>query len=317
MSAAFMAFARTGVPGAPGLPPWPAYDPAGRATMVFDSTSDLVHDPFGDERRALAALRRRRVGLIETVRLHFIARDLEATAAFWAALGAARQNDGDAVTMTLAGLQIRLTRGTPTGSSDGSVVNHVSLRTPELAPLLARLDAVGVRTERPAQFPGTANAFTPDGDKVEIFDNTSSYPGFEADGSPATDAWKRHNRPVTEPIAIHHLHFYVPVGQETRAREWYRARFGGTPGRRFRYDAVDYPAINLNFSAAPAAVAPTAGRTLDRIGFDVRGLEVLASAFAREGGDVVAAYRKESDGSGRAIIRDPWGTTIELREQLQ
>jgi para-nitrobenzyl esterase len=59
MSGSFMTFARTGKPGAPGLPEWTAYDPTRRATMVFNVKTRLVNDPHGDERRALEALRNR------------------------------------------------------------------------------------------------------------------------------------------------------------------------------------------------------------------------------------------------------------------
>jgi para-nitrobenzyl esterase len=57
MSAAFVAFARTGVPAVEGLAPWRAYDPVTRATMMFGSRIRLVDDPYGDERRALEAIR--------------------------------------------------------------------------------------------------------------------------------------------------------------------------------------------------------------------------------------------------------------------
>ncbi|MEQ1760317.1 MAG: carboxylesterase family protein [Vicinamibacterales bacterium] len=59
MSTSFMTFARTGKPGAAGLPTWKAYDPVGRATMVFNTRTRLVNDPYGDERRALDAIRNR------------------------------------------------------------------------------------------------------------------------------------------------------------------------------------------------------------------------------------------------------------------
>ena len=43
---------------------------------------------------------------------------------------------------------------------------------------------------------------------------------------------------------------------------------------RWRYDAVDLPGINFNFSYNPdAGGAPTRGRMLDHIGLEVRGLE--------------------------------------------
>jgi para-nitrobenzyl esterase len=60
MAAAFAAFARTGNPSHAGIPAWPAFDLAGRSTMVFDNTIRVVNDPYGDERRAMQALRERR-----------------------------------------------------------------------------------------------------------------------------------------------------------------------------------------------------------------------------------------------------------------
>lgn len=53
MSAAWLAFARTGDPNAPGLPKWPAYDAARRATMVFDIESRVVDDPYAATRQAV------------------------------------------------------------------------------------------------------------------------------------------------------------------------------------------------------------------------------------------------------------------------
>jgi para-nitrobenzyl esterase len=57
MSAAWAAFARTGNPNHKGLPNWPKFDPAQRATMIFNNDCKVVNDPNGEERRALAALR--------------------------------------------------------------------------------------------------------------------------------------------------------------------------------------------------------------------------------------------------------------------
>jgi para-nitrobenzyl esterase len=51
MSDACLAFARTGDPNTRTIPEWPSFDLKRRATMVFDSTSRVVNDPRGDERR--------------------------------------------------------------------------------------------------------------------------------------------------------------------------------------------------------------------------------------------------------------------------
>ena len=52
MSEAWLAFARTGNPSTPALPDWPAYEPGQRATMVFNSESRLVEDPYPKLRAA-------------------------------------------------------------------------------------------------------------------------------------------------------------------------------------------------------------------------------------------------------------------------
>src|SRR6202050_845451 len=50
MSAAWAAFARTGNPNVPGLPHWPFYDTATRATMIFNDDCTVVNDPGKQER---------------------------------------------------------------------------------------------------------------------------------------------------------------------------------------------------------------------------------------------------------------------------
>jgi len=45
MQDAWISFARTGDPNHKGLPEWPAYEPARRATMIFDTKSKVVEDP--------------------------------------------------------------------------------------------------------------------------------------------------------------------------------------------------------------------------------------------------------------------------------
>jgi para-nitrobenzyl esterase len=45
VSAAWVAFARTGNPNIPKLPKWPAYSAASRDTMLFNNESRVEQDP--------------------------------------------------------------------------------------------------------------------------------------------------------------------------------------------------------------------------------------------------------------------------------
>ena len=55
-SEAWIQFARSGNPNHKGLPNWPAYTTAERATMVFDNACKIVNDPGSEERKLWASL---------------------------------------------------------------------------------------------------------------------------------------------------------------------------------------------------------------------------------------------------------------------
>jgi len=58
MSAAWVAFAKTGNPNHKGMPAWTPWDPQTRATMVFGAgNAKVVNDPGRDERLAIKAIR--------------------------------------------------------------------------------------------------------------------------------------------------------------------------------------------------------------------------------------------------------------------
>ena len=57
MSEAWVAFARTGNPNHSGLPRWAPWNPEQWPTMVFNTETRAVNDPWGEERRALAGRR--------------------------------------------------------------------------------------------------------------------------------------------------------------------------------------------------------------------------------------------------------------------
>jgi para-nitrobenzyl esterase len=57
MSAAWVAFARSGNPNHKGIPMWAPFDAKQRATMIFNNECRAVNDPFREERLAGAAMK--------------------------------------------------------------------------------------------------------------------------------------------------------------------------------------------------------------------------------------------------------------------
>jgi catechol 2,3-dioxygenase-like lactoylglutathione lyase family enzyme len=246
--------------------------------------------------------------------LHFVARDVAATKAWWVKLG------GEPV--TLLGIEgakfpdviVLLRQGEPTGTSEDAVVSHVAFRVKSVAELAKK----GFDVQLNAEYPGVAYVHTPDGERIELFDDgLATNIGFAVDGGGSDAAADRHNRKLAVPIITHHVHFNVTEDQLPVIREWYATHFGGVRGKRWRYDAVDLPGINLNFSAVPAARAPTKGRALDHIGFEIADLEVFCRRLEAAGVKFDRPYGKLPSGLGIAFLTDPWGTYIELNEGLR
>ncbi|MGB7217530.1 MAG: carboxylesterase family protein [Vicinamibacterales bacterium] len=57
MSDAWVAFARSGNPNHSGIPSWAPWNPTDWPTLVFGAETKAVNDPWGEERRAMAAAR--------------------------------------------------------------------------------------------------------------------------------------------------------------------------------------------------------------------------------------------------------------------
>jgi len=209
---------------------------------------------------------------------------------------------------------VLLSEGEPEGGTEGSVVNHVAFRVESLA----ALEAKGFELPTNDQFPGIASVYSPEGERIELFDDKlATNIGFEQEAGRNDPVAERHNEPLTAPIVSHHTHFYLPEDQVEAARDWYVKHFGATPGERWRYMAADLPGMNLNFSASPRGQqAPTKGRMLDHIGFEIANLEAFCRKLEAEGIEFDRPYARLPSGLGLAFLTDPWGTYIELTEGL-
>jgi catechol 2,3-dioxygenase-like lactoylglutathione lyase family enzyme len=247
--------------------------------------------------------------------LHYNVRDVEANKKFWLALGATPVTMGTREVLKFPDVMILLAQAESSGGTEGSVVNHVGFRVPNVAQSMAKMKAAGFNVAPSAIAPGkVGNVFTPEGERIELLEDLSENVEFTLDEGQEDRKAQQHQ--MTVPIILHHIHFYVPEGSVAEIKAWYVKVFGALPGKRYRYEAADLPGVNLNFSGVPTRMEPTKGRMLDHIGFEIENLEAFCKKLGASGVKLDAPYRKPRSGTGHAFLTDPWGTSIELTEGL-
>jgi catechol 2,3-dioxygenase-like lactoylglutathione lyase family enzyme len=243
---------------------------------------------------------------------HINASDIEAHKRFWIdALGGrpVRVGTSPAEVVAFPNVLVFLAGRAPSGGTKGTAVNHVGFETPDIRAAVARLRAGGfrmvTREELPADYEvrddlgqragGNVIAFVmgPDDTKVELIENAS----------------------IAESMRLHHIHWATAAGEEMQA--WYVRHFGATPGSRIGQPAADLPGVNLTFAPSAEPLAPTRGRALDHIGFEVKGLRDFIARLEASGITMDRGYSEvASMGIAIAFLTDPWGTYIELTEGL-
>ena len=119
---------------------------------------------------------------------------------------------------------------------------------------------------------------------------------------------------LATPIAFHHVHLSTPNQEAQRA--WYVKTFGAVEGMRGAFPAAMFPGGEADFLKAPAPQAPTKGRSLDHIGFEVKNLEAFCKKLEAAGVTFDLTYREMPALGGLKIayVLDPEGTRIELTE---
>jgi catechol 2,3-dioxygenase-like lactoylglutathione lyase family enzyme len=196
--------------------------------------------------------------------------------------------------------------------TNGSVVNHVGFSVKSYAATKAKAEAAGlmVRELTPNQ---QAFVTFPNDVTVEIQEDTA-IPG-EAEFS----------------------HFHLSVPDPNAAREWYLKTFGGEEGeRRKGLKGAKIPGGFVDFlgtggrggrggkggdtaaATPPPTPAPSKGRVVDHIGFEVKDLKAFTDRLTADGSklDVPLTDAVARMGLKIAFLTDPNGTYIELTEGL-
>jgi catechol 2,3-dioxygenase-like lactoylglutathione lyase family enzyme len=224
---------------------------------------------------------------------HIVSKDVEANKKIFLAMGGKLFIAGGNPLMMFPGVYINLVLGTEKadGGTEGSVVNHVGFIVDNVQKRVAQWKAAGVNV-----LPGLNNrldqAFvvTPDGVRIEILEDKAQ----------------------KVPIRHEHVHLSLPESEISKAQAWYAKTFGGKPGTRNNAPVVDVPGAQIRFARADAKQAPTRGRVLDHIGFDVRDHAAVVKKLGADGIKLDEPVRKSAAGNTITYITDPWGTRIEI-----
>jgi len=229
---------------------------------------------------------------------HLNSRDVEANKKIFLGMGGTMGEPGPLQRVIFPGVMVILNQqaGAPpaTGGTVGSVVNHVGFIVQNVQESVAKWKAAGV----PVQ-PGNngrldqAYVTTADGLRIEILENKNQ----------------------NVPIRHEHVHFFLPESAIAESQAWYAKIFGAKASLRNNAPVADIPGAQLRFNKADTAQAPTKGRILDHIGFDVTDLQAFIKKLEAAGIKLDRPYTKNPAGVGIAFITDPWGTYIELNER--
>ena len=229
--------------------------------------------------------------------IHLMVADPDAQKKLWVdVLGAEVTHAGSLELLKLPGIFIIVgkARTPPTEGTEGSMVNHFGFLVGSYAETKAKLVAAGLdfALDNAANHQLIANF--PDKVKVEFTEDAS----------------------LKVPLAMHHIHLSTPGAEKLRA--WYVKIFGARPGTRGAFLAALFNAGEVDFRKVEQAQAPTKGRSLDHIGFEVRNLEEFCKKLQAEGVVFESPYREMPQLAGLklAFLIDPEGTRIELTEGL-
>jgi catechol 2,3-dioxygenase-like lactoylglutathione lyase family enzyme len=233
--------------------------------------------------------------------IHLLVKDVAAQQRFFTdVLGGTLVTNEKIQLIRFPGIYIMLRQGAPTAPPAGSIINHFGFVYKDLPAWIAKWKAAGVELEQGAN-PMQGYVHAPDGVRVEFFGDSS----------------------IQVPVKLDHVHFYP--SDNYALQEWYAKIFNGKPGQRRRVatpgwtDCVFLPGGNFSFTQQEQTMAPTMGRALDHIGFEVTDLAAFVQRLKNMGIhlDQDITQSQNSSRLHTAYLTDPWGTRIELTQGLE
>jgi len=226
--------------------------------------------------------------------IHLTVPDPDAQIKAWVDVtGATVTKDGPLSLVKLPGIFIIVTKANATEGSNGSTANHIGFQVKDYAGLESKLAAANIPAVFDNKKDQTIVTF-PDQVRVEFM------------GDPS----------ISAPVMFHHIHLMTTDPAALQA--WYVKTFGAEASTRRTLPAAKIPGGEVDFLKAKEAPAPTKGRTLDHIGFEIKDLQAFCNQLNADGMKFDMPYRDvPAIGLKIAFIIDPVGTRIELTQGLE
>jgi catechol 2,3-dioxygenase-like lactoylglutathione lyase family enzyme len=226
--------------------------------------------------------------------IHLTVPDPDAQIKVWVdVLGATASKAGPLNLVKLPGMFIIVTKANATEGSNGSTANHIGFLMKDYADLKTKLAAAKIETVFDNDKNKQIIVNFPDSVRVE----------FNEDAS------------IGAPVAFHHIHLMTTDPEALQG--WYVKTFGAEATTRRNLPAARIPGGEVDFLKAKDALAPTKGRTLDHIGFEIKDLDAFCKKLDAAGMKFDMPFRDvPAIGLKIAFIVDPVGTRIELTQGL-
>ena len=228
--------------------------------------------------------------------VHITVKDVELHKKLWVDhFGGVVVQKGPLTAIKLPNMLIAFRQAEPTGSSEGTVMDHFGFKVRNIAEVLQAWRAAGYTVGR--EFTGAegfpnAYLYGPDGLKVEV----------------------QEDKTLTVKAAPNHIHFMTP--DYVKLLDWYVETFSLAKRARGTIETTaDAPGLNLTFATSASPTVGTKGRAIDHIGFEVKDLQAFCKQLEALGVKFDVPYREvPAIGLKIAYITDPSGVYIELTE---
>jgi catechol 2,3-dioxygenase-like lactoylglutathione lyase family enzyme len=232
--------------------------------------------------------------------INLIVKDVEAQKTFWTTMiGGKLVKNGPVEMIEFPGIYLTFTKGEPSGTAAGSVVDHFGFVFTDVPAMIAKWRANHLRVDQSGN-PLQGSVHAPeDAVLLEFFQDEK----------------------MDAPVRMDHVHMFIPDIPAIQA--WYAKAFGGVPGKRARVSRPGWvecdfvPGTNLSFADDRGKKVPTTGRSVDHLGFEVRNLDEFVKHLEADGIALDTPVRRIPRTMVRsAFLRDPRGTSIEVSQGL-